>query len=569
VTDLAAAPRPVMASFAARPPGATAAPAAAAPARLVRAFFATRLYDLTLAGKAPADLARPLAVRWPGDAARGAALVGGEFRFAGEAMRGRSPFAGAGAASERFLAEAHGFEFLADLSAHGGAAARDAARTQVRAWLEANARWSPLAWRADVVGTRLAAWIAYWDELVPPAPAEDALRRAMLSSLVRQTRHLARVAATELPGAARLRAVKGLVFAALALGHGARKVEAALALLERELPLQLKPDGGHVERSPAVQLAALQDLVDIRTALRAAQVPLPAGLQSAIDRMAPMLRFFRHGDGRLAQFNGTAEGFGPILDLVLSRAEAKGKPPASAPHSGFQRLQAGKTLVIVDTGAPPPRGLDDKAHAGTLAFEMSHGRERLIVNCGSYAGPAAEWARAARATAAHSTLVVADTNSSELRADGSFGRRPERIHCERQEEDGSQWVSASHDGYRQRFGLIHARELFLSADGDDLRGEDRIEGRPGSGFTIRFHLHPDVDVSIIQDGDAVLLRLASGVGWRLRAQGAQLGLAESVYLGAGETRKTQQVVLSGHVGSQGAVVRWAIRRETRKPAEPG
>ena len=51
--------------------------------------------------------------------------------------------------------------------------------------------------------------------------------------------------------------------------------------------------------------------------------------------------------------------------------------------------------------------------------------------------------------------------------------------------------------------------------------------------------------------------------WRLRAAGAEMSLGESVYLGSGEAKKTQQVVLSGTTGPEGAVVRWAIRREPK------
>ena len=40
-----------------------------------------------------------------------------------------------------------------------------------------------------------------------------------------------------------------------------------------------------------------------------------------------------------------------------------------------------------------------------------------------------------------------------------------------------------------------------------------------------------------------------------------MSLGESVYLGSGEARKTQQVVLSGTVGAEGAAVRWALRHE--------
>jgi hypothetical protein len=43
-----------------------------------------------------------------------------------------------------------------------------------------------------------------------------------------------------------------------------------------------------------------------------------------------------------------------------------------------------------------------------------------------------------------------------------------------------------------------------------------------------------------------------------------VGLGESIYLGSGEARRTQQVVLSGTVPPGGVTVRWAIRREPRK-----
>jgi uncharacterized heparinase superfamily protein len=303
--------------------------------------------------------------------------------------------------------------------------------------------------------------------------------------------------------------------------------------------------------------------------LRAAESEVPQALQSAIDRAAPMLRFFRHGDARFALFNGSDEETAERIDLVLARADAKGRAPLSAPHSGFQRLQAGRTLVLSDAGAPPPRGFDGAAHAGILSFEMSYARERLVVNCGGYDGANAQWRAAARTTAAHSTLIVADTNAGELRAEGGFARAPRLIACERAEDDGAQWFEASHDAYESSFGLIHARQLFLAADGDDLRGEDRLTGRAGQAFAIRFHLHPLVQASLTQEGSTVLLRLPSGTGFRLRAQGAVMSLAESVYLGGGEPRKSQQVVLDGHVGSGGATVKWALRREGKKSSDHG
>jgi uncharacterized heparinase superfamily protein len=526
-------------------------------------LYGSALYHLSLWGPAPGALAIALDEAWPGNPARGAALLAGELRFAGEVLSGNLPPWTASMRSE-FLAELHGFVWLADLAA-AGEPGLAMARRWTADWLDCCDGWDKVAWRADVIGSRLLAWITHWG-LLAAEPKAGAIGARLRASMARQTRHLARVATREAPGVARLQALAGLVAAAAALGNPG-KLERALAKLGRESEAQLLPDGGHVERSPKAQLAALAALVDARAALRALQTEVPAALQSAIDRAAPIVRFFRHGDGGLALFNGADEAAGGIIDLVLARAEAKGRPPLSAPHAGFQRLQGGGSLVLVDAGPLPAVGLDGAAHAGTLSFEMSHARERLIVNCGAYHGPSARWHAVARATAAHSTLVVADTNSAELREEGGFGRRPKRVRCERADDKGAQWIAASHDGYEKIFGLTHARQLFLAADGEDLRGEDRLTGPAGQSFAIRFHLHPEAQASLAQDGTTALIRLPSGLGWRLRAQGAVMNLAESIYLGRGERRKSQQVVLDGHVGTTGATVKWALRREGKKAAD--
>ncbi len=119
------------------------------------------------------------------------------------------------------------------------------------------------------------------------------------------------------------------------------------------------------------------------------------------------------------------------------------------------------------------------------------------------------------------------------------------------------------DGYRGHVAAAHLRRLYLAAGGDDVRGEDRVEGPAGRAFAIRFHLHPDVRASVVQGGAAALLRLRSGTGWRLLATGAGIGgLEESVYLGRrDDVRRSQQVVLAGETDAGETVVKWALKRE--------
>lgn len=509
---------------------------------------------------------------WPGDPARGARLLRGEFETLGTARPLRPGLPGTegwdrASGSAAWRAAAHGFAWMRDLRALGTDAARLHARALTDDWLARGAE-EATADAPEVAGARLSAWLGHWDFFA--ATAEDSFRRAVMTRLAQDARDLSAALPAEAEHRGALAALKGAMAAAIALEEDAY-LQRAARFLPAEIERQFHPDGGHVERSPATQLTALQDLIEIRNLMHGAGVEPPPHLAALLDRAAPALRLFRHGDGGLALFNGTREEPSSLIDLVLTQGQARGRAPLDLPETGFQRMQAGRTLIIADTGAPPaarpgaggegglPAGADRFAHAGTLAFEMSVGRDRMIVNCG--AAPAAEeaWRDALRATAAHSTLVLSDTNSAELRPEG-LGRRPEQVEVARHESGGAQWVEASHDGWRRGFGAVHRRRLYLAESGDDLRGEDAVElpaDAQAPAFTVRFHLHPSVSASLVQDESAALLRLPSGIGWRIRAKGARLSLEESVYIGA-EPRRSTQVVLQAEEGA--ASVQWAITR---------
>jgi uncharacterized heparinase superfamily protein len=533
---------------------------------LKTSFYRSPLYRVGRLRSEPGAIRLSPPDPWPGNATRGSAIVHGEFTFAGQSITHPEPIWAPPGANLKWLEELHGFEWLRDLRAAGGDIARRRARELAADWVDQHQRWSALAWRPDLIGSRLSAWFGQHDFFWASGDAEFQNRLAASASA--QARHLLRALPGGASGSGAIRAIKGLIFAGLALPRGEAWAGRGIDLLKKELRRQIQPDGGHVERSPASHLQVLRDLIDIRAALIAAERDVPSDLQIAIDGMAPVLRLYQHGDGGLALFNDTPQEEGWLVDLALTRAGARIKPLMQAPQTGFQRLLAGRTLVLVDSGRPPRPGSDAHAHAGTLSFEMSLGRERLIVNCGAHPGDP-EWRAAQRLTAAHSTLVVEDTNSSEILPDGRFGHGPSVVLCRRQEDDGNLWLELSHDGYQQRFGLVHHRRLYLAATGEELRGEDKLVGAGrGQAFTIRFHLHPQVQASLLQNAASVLLKLPSGAGWRLRSSGGSIVLEQSVYLGrAGEIRRSQQVVIAGKMEGEEASIKWVLRREAKPKAE--
>ena len=500
-------------------------------------MFRQPLYRLTLGGRVPDGLRHTPAELWPGDPVRGRDILEG----------------GAPAAD-------HSFDWLADLKAAGRPGAADAARRLVAEWIARNERWQADAWRPDVIGERLANWFRCYDFLTTGADGDFQVR--FLTAVVRQAVHLARVAGRDQGGRCRVLAIKGLILAGLTVPGFEERMEQAFRLLETELAAQVLADGGHASRSPSGQLAVLGDLVEIRAALLGARWQVPDALQGAIDRMTPMLRGLRLGDGRLALFNGSWEETEDRIDRVLVEAGGRGRPMSNAPHSGFQRLAAGKTVIVADVGPPNFIG-DYPAHAGTLGFETSAGKKRIVVNCGNPPDIDPTWRELLRATAAHSTLTVNDVHSSDLEPGGGLGKRRARvIRVNRREDNGHVLVEAAHDGYLEPFGLIHDRRFYLDPEGGDFRGEDRLSGPGGPNVAVRFHLHPDVQVSLIRGGEAALVRPAGGKGWRFRGQGGRLAVDDSVYFGSGPRRRSQQLVLAGEHAGGDTLVKWRFSLET-------
>lgn len=534
-----------------------AAPSAAAGAGargLRAAFYASPLYGLTLVGRSPRGLALAPPDPWPGDAAAGDRLFQGRYRFAGhETASPTGPLWTPPGTSAAWLDAMHGFDWLRHFRASGGEMARRHARALVASWIaECGGGWRPGAWDAAVTGRRIAAWAAGAGFLLNGADA--AWRGAFLASLGVQARHLARTAQSETAGARRISSLRGLLYAHLCLGMGARAARRTAQALERECERQALPEGGHIDRSPARHCLVLADLVDCRGLLKAAGAPVPSALGAAIDRMAPVLAALRHGDGGLAAFNDSAETVFPDPAAVL-KAAAGAAPRAAVGDSGFQRLAAGRTVIIADAASAAGAESD---HAGVSAFEMSIGAHRLIVNCGPHGGRGPEWADALRRTAAHSTLVLDDAS-----IDGAA-----EATCERHAEGGAVWLGIVHRGYERRFGYTHRRRLYLSPDGGDLRGEDALLPTPGAGapaprrFVVRFHLHPSAAASPTRDGRAAALRLPGGARWNLRVNGGGLAIVPSVYFADGHVcRRNEQAVVAGVCAPEGVTVKWAIKRE--------
>jgi uncharacterized heparinase superfamily protein len=507
------------------------------------------------------------------DPTRAAEIYASRFAFAGKVVisDGRSPFEML-SPSDEWAEALHGFGWLRHLRAAESAITRANARALVDEWIGLQGSLGQPAWHPEVITRRLIAWLSQATLILDDSDVR--FYRRFLKSLARQVRYLRSTAGDTRDGVPRLQARIALAFAALCISGQTRYLNKATRHLASELERQILPDGGHTSRNPGAIVELLLDLLPLSQAYAARNMAPPPALLNAIDRMMPMLRFFRHTDGSFALFNGMGPTQPDLLATLIACDDARGAPVKNAVHSGYQRVEAGNSVILMDTGRPPVLEMSMQAHAGCLAFELSHKGQRIIVNCGMPGTGKDDWREHARTTAAHSTVTFNDTSSCRFATSGS-GRRatgnpivagPTQVPVERETIEEGEIVRATHDGYAGRFSVVHQRSVILSPDGNRLDGEDmflpakgeEIPERFPDEFAVRFHLHPAIRASRIADGHGVMLILPNKDVWNFHAYDDLAEIEDGVFLGGPEgARRTFQIVIRGHA-REIPNVRWTL-----------
>lgn len=515
------------------------------------------------------------------DATRAAEIYAGRFVFAGKIVtcHGRSIF-DLEPPSEDWEVSLLGFGWLRHLRAADTAITRANARSLIDDWLSNPSRKSSVGRRADVVARRVISLLSQAPLVL--GDTDGKFYRRYLRALAREIRLLRHSLATAPDGVPRLQVLIALCYASLCLANQAGNIRHATRRLSEELQRQILPDGGHISRNPGALIELLIDLLPLRQTFAARNIAPPPALLNAIDRMMPMLRFFRHGDGSFALFNGMSNAPTHLLATLLAYDDTHGVPMAHMPHTGFQRLDAGQMVVIIDTGTPPPSSVSHDAHAGTLAFELSSGQCRIVVNCGMPATGRDNWRPFARGTPAHSTMTYHNASSSQFVERGAVKRflrgapiinGPHLVESYREITSGGTMLTTSHDGYLPRFGVIHRRILNVAADGNRIDGEDIVAPMPGArlkgnntDYALRFHLHPSVKASRLADSRGVMLVLPNRDVWTFEALDDKVELEDSVFLAGNDgARRTVQIVIHQNA-QQTSSVRWMFGRSNASPS---
>lgn len=441
-------------------------------------------------------------------------------------------------------------------------------------WLEANpAPGKGNAWQTGHAAHRLLNWLVHAPILL--SSPDRAQRARLLKHMADTARWLDRHVARADDRLDEVAAWCAITAAGLLMTDGKPRRLFGEAGLIRALGELVGDDGGVLSRSPLCQIEAIELLVRLAACYRAVRRPVPQAIDTMQALLVPPLLAMVHGDGGLGNWQGSGATEPTRLAHLIEATGIRTRPLRDVRQWGFQRVTAQRTVLLFDAAPPPHARHARSGCASTLAFELSSGPHRIIVNCGGAALAGgqipARIEQGLRATAAHSTLALDNVNSTSVLINGKLGRGVEEVEIDRRTmelEDGSATrLDATHDGYASRYGLLHRRILILRDDGTELRGEDLLVpvGRKGKrgkiSFAIRFHIGPGIEIGLDEGGTGAGLALPDGSYWHFIAPDHEIRIEESLWAdGDGRPHPIQQLVIQGMVSRGGANFSWLLKK---------
>ncbi|MAF31803.1 MAG: hypothetical protein CMF60_06315 [Magnetococcales bacterium] len=449
----------------------------------------------------------------------------------------------------------HYFNWINDLRTHAEKG-QTTAQSLVESWLLNCNHFNKISWHPYPLSIRVINWLSHYHYI--SENMDPGMKELFNQSLLRQCEHLSQNLEWDVEGNHLIKNLKAMVYIGLCLPGQQTTYLEALNLLLDQLKIQIHEDGGHYEKSPSYHVDVLVDLLDLTALIRKAGQTPPIALIETIDRMALAFDFYRYKDKGLALFNDGSVGNTNFLDEVWKRCRMIDSRPKQLPNTGYVRLEHHDTMLMVDVGKCCPDFLPAHAHADTASFEMCLGDERVFVNSGTYAYQHKK-RNVFRSTGAHNTVSINGESSAEIWQTFRVGRRPQNVHFTfKEEEKVGTGVEVSHDGYAH-LNASHSRKIFLSEDGNDIRGEDVIHCKKGFKTLAHFHLHPETKCKILNSEEAEITT-AKGKRLAFKIAGGRLYDAGSEYaphFGICETGK--QLVIKGNYRQNICTIKWAIK----------
>ena len=284
-------------------------------------------------------------------------------------------------------------------------------------------------------------------------------------------------------------------------------------------------------------------------------------LDTIILKMTSTLKQYFHDDGTLPLFNGSNNSYTKIINDSLNKITYLKKREFSN-NNGIAFYSDKNKKIFFDVVQPNQDRVSSNLNAGTLSFELSGFGEKVITNCGASenSGKNPEYLRY---SAAHSTIILQNTNISEIKEGNPHKKFPQSVVFQKESDLNHEIFEGSHNGYLNKFDKIVKRKLVISKKENKLIGEDSLISYKKNNnriiYHIRFHLADQITFNFTNNKKNIILKTKLNNIWLFKSE-TELLVQDSILVDSNITKLTKQIVIKGIITDKKVIRKWSLEK---------
>ena len=460
--------------------------------------------------------------------------------------------------SEKDYKNLHSFFWLFSLDLKSS---KKITQSVILKWIEDNVNYNNHNWETNILSKRIIAWIS--NSKLTYEDSNEEYKNKFNLIIQKQINHLINDIEKSKFIDHKMVGCAAIILTGLSLNEKDKYLNFGLTLLKKIINFSFDNQNFPKSRNIRQLIFYLKYFVLIREWLKESQSEIPDYLNEIIYYLGKYHIILSHGSNKAILFNGNHETNNKDFDNYLNNHGYKFKND-SFEAGGYIFLKNKKVSLVMDIGSPPEKKFSKEYQCGALSFEIISNDKKLICNSGYFQKTKHKLNDISKSSANHSTLVIDNhssckINKSKMEIESSLKILNKKFIIEK-----NYWkISASHDGYNKKYGVIHQRQIEFFSKKNKFIGEDKLikkKNFKSSNFEIRFHLEPNVKVMKTQDRKSILIDIGNE-GWKFSAQGYTVDVETGLYFGKKNSfTENKNLFISGITQKEDQVIQWEFEK---------
>jgi len=455
------------------------------------------------------------------------------------------------------LEDIHTFNFLFYFQTLGGKRGIDLSKKNIFLWFKKFKYYKNFTWNTYIASKRFVNLVYSYDFICSISnPKEIAQINAILNFHIKRIsfevglKNSDEVSSSEILALVLIESCKNSLNSKIN-----KKIDSLISL-------QIDENSVHKSYNILEHAKFLNNLIEIRNIFLFFEIEASNFFKNNILAMTSVLKTYQHDDTSLPLFNGCNNNYKRIIDKIYEKEQFVKTKILTKFKNGIAVYKDLKKVVFFDVIQPSNLGFHKNLAAGSLAIEISACGEKIITNCGGseIGGKNPAYLKY---SAAHSTIILDNTNISEIK-ENSFNKNfIKKVNFETKEGENLKILSGTHNGYLTNYKKICKRELFISKEKELIKGEDTIISTKSiiekNVYHIRFHLMPETSTTITENKKNIIMKTKKNNMWMFRSN-KEMVIEKSIFVINDIANETTQIVISGITSKLKTKVDWLIEK---------